>query len=307
MSERCADQMRFPRHGAPQDQHLLPEVKTMQNVRAATLLVLLSISPPLAFTERNAITLSLNDTANAHAERIVGMALLGGGVLAIWNGIAPGFEGEFVEWHVKEHIPERVGVKGFLRGRRYISVDGTPAYFNFYETETYQVLSSEPYLARLNDPTPWTRKVVSNFRDTSRTICNVVHSTGRGVGAWMETIQLETSIDAAEFSRRMAAQLLPQIATKRGVTGVHLLRGVPEANKTDTAEKAMRSVRDKEADWILLIEAVTAPSARDLRSEVTGDASFAQHGAAGNPVRGLYQLDFALSRAELDGQTVAAS
>jgi hypothetical protein len=96
------------------------------------------------------------------------MALLGKGVLAIWNGVATGYESEFLEWHVKEHIPERVGVTGFLRGRRYLSVDGTPAYFNFYETETYQVLSSEPYLGRLNDPTPWTRKVVSNFKDTSR-------------------------------------------------------------------------------------------------------------------------------------------
>ena len=54
------------------------------------------------------------------------MALLGTGVLAIWNNIAPGWENEFLEWHVKEHIPERIGVKGFLRGRRYISVDGTP-------------------------------------------------------------------------------------------------------------------------------------------------------------------------------------
>jgi hypothetical protein len=36
------------------------------------------------------------------------MALLGRGVLAIWNGIAAGYEGEFLEWHVKEHIPERV-------------------------------------------------------------------------------------------------------------------------------------------------------------------------------------------------------
>ena len=233
------------------------------------------------------------------------MALLGRGVLAIWNGVATGYEGEFLEWHVKEHIPERVGVTGFLRGRRYFSVDGTPAYFNFYETETYQVLSSEPYLARLNDPTPWTRKVVSNFKDTSRTICDVAHSTGRGVAAWIETIQLQTSIDAAEFTRRMTGQLLPQIATSRGVAGVHLLRGVPEANKEDTAEKAMRGVRDKEADWILLIEAVTAQSARDLRSGVAGDTSLAQHGATGRPLRGLYQLDFALSRAELDAQTVA--
>ena len=148
------------------------------------------------------------------------MALLGGGVLAIWNGIATGYEDEFLEWHVKEHIPERIGVQGFLRGRRYFSVDGTPVYFNFYETETYQVLSSEPYLARLNDPTPWTRKVVSNFKDTSRTICDVAHSAGQGVAAWIETIQLQTSLDAAEFTRSMGGQLLPQIATSRGVTGV---------------------------------------------------------------------------------------
>ena len=129
------------------------------------------------------------------------MPLLGKGVLAIWNGVAPGYEAEFLEWHVKEHIPERVGVQGFLRGRRYVAVDGTPAYFNFYETETYQVLSSAPYLARLNDPTPWTRKVVSNFKDTSRTICDVAHSAGRGIGAWVETIQLQT----ASRSRRVHA------------------------------------------------------------------------------------------------------
>ena len=227
------------------------------------------------------------------------MPLLGAGVLAIWNGVAPGYDAEFVEWHVKEHIPERVGVPGFLRGRRYVAVDGTPAYFNFYETESYQVLSSAPYLARLNDPTPWTRKVVSNFKDTSRTICDVAHSSGRGIGAWIETIQLQTSIDATEFSRRMAGGLLAEIAEQRGVSGVHLLRGVPEANKADTAEKAMRGVRDKEADWIFLVETVTAQSALDLRSNLTDDASLAQAGAAGKPVRGLYQLDYALSRTDL--------
>ena len=73
-------------------------------------------------------------------------------------------------------------------GRRYVAVDGTPAYFNFYETETYQVLGSAPYLARLNDPTPWTRKVVSNFKDTSRTICDVAHSAGLGIGASWQPI-----------------------------------------------------------------------------------------------------------------------
>ena len=227
------------------------------------------------------------------------MPLLGSGVLAIWNGLTPGYDSEFVEWHVKEHILERVGVPGFLRGRRYFAVDGTPAYFNFYETENYQVLSSAPYLARLNDPTPWTRKVVSNFKDTSRTICDVAHSSGRGIGAWIETIQLQTTSDAAEFSRRIASGLLAEIAKQHSVSAVHLLRGVPEANKADTAEKAMRGVRDKEAQWILLVETVTAQAALDLRGGLIGDASLAQAGAAGKPIRGLYRLDYALARTDL--------
>jgi len=72
------------------------------------------------------------------------MPLLGTGVLAIWNGLAPGYDAEFVEWHVKEHIPERVGVPGFLRARRYFAVDGAPAYFNFYETETIRYSVPHP-------------------------------------------------------------------------------------------------------------------------------------------------------------------
>jgi hypothetical protein len=33
------------------------------------------------------------------------MTLIGNGVLAIWNGIAPQAEDDFVAWHVREHIP----------------------------------------------------------------------------------------------------------------------------------------------------------------------------------------------------------
>src|SRR5690606_28219746 len=86
------------------------------------------------------------------------MALLGSGVLAIWNGVEEGADQDFIEWHVLEHIPERVGIPGFLRGRRYIAVDGYPRYFNFYETENPDVLTSSPYRDRLNAPTDWTRQ-----------------------------------------------------------------------------------------------------------------------------------------------------
>lgn len=58
------------------------------------------------------------------------MPRIGQGVLAIWNGIAPEAEAEFVAWHVREHIPERVGLPGFLRGRRYVGdAEAHPRYF----------------------------------------------------------------------------------------------------------------------------------------------------------------------------------
>ena len=77
------------------------------------------------------------------------MPLAGQGVLAIWNGIEDEAEADFVAWHVREHIPERVAVPGFLRGRRYVAEVGAPKYFNFYETESPEALISPAYLQRL--------------------------------------------------------------------------------------------------------------------------------------------------------------
>ena len=58
------------------------------------------------------------------------MSLAGQAVVAIWNGIAPEGRTEFYEWHNREHMPERVGIPGFRRGRRYIAKYGTPEYLH---------------------------------------------------------------------------------------------------------------------------------------------------------------------------------
>jgi hypothetical protein len=51
--------------------------------------------------------------------------LAGEAVVAIWNGIDPDTREQFYDWHVNEHMPERVGIPGFRRGRRYIAADTT--------------------------------------------------------------------------------------------------------------------------------------------------------------------------------------
>jgi hypothetical protein len=83
------------------------------------------------------------------------MSIAGKGVLAFWHDVAPGGEAEFDQWHLREHIPERVAVPGFLRCRRYTTLGAPPRYFYFYETGVAR-RCRPAYLARLADPTPWT-------------------------------------------------------------------------------------------------------------------------------------------------------
>ena len=228
------------------------------------------------------------------------MALLGHGVLAIWNGIADGAAADFEAWHIGEHIPERVGVPGFLRGRRYVGVDGHPAYFNFYETESTMTLVSTAYHARLNDPTPWTRRVVARFTDTIRTVCTVASSLGVGEGAWIETLRFQTVLAPDELRHRLGSGVLTAAAAESGVVGVHLLRGEEGLSGADTTEKSLRGRPDRVAAWVLLIEAVEASHLQRLRAGNVSEAALRGGGVTGEIERGLYRLQFALTKTELN-------
>ena len=231
------------------------------------------------------------------------MALIGTGVLAIWNGIAAEADADFLAWHMREHIPERVGVPGFLRGRRYIAEDGHPKYFNFYEAETADVFTSPAYLARLNDPTPWTRRVVAHFTDTSRTPCDVAATRSLGEGSWIEAIRLELG-NGDRFAAAAERDLLPALSAAPGVVAAHLLRGRTET-RTVTAETKLRGQPDRLAAWILLVEAVDGGMLRDLRAGKLADGALQALGAQGIE-RDLYALQFSLSRAELDRAAASA-
>lgn len=215
--------------------------------------------------------------------------LLGSGVLAIWNGMKPGHDAAFLRWHVSEHIPERLSVPGFLRGRRYAAVSAQPRYFNFYEVASPEVLKSEAYLARLDDPSEWTRSVVPNFTDTSRTLCSVVRSHGHGVSGFICALALTTPADGmtAIFDNLTAAD---------DVTAVHLLDEA-EGKATATAESRMRSAPDQTAAGILLVEGVDREALDGAVSNLASDQAIADATGAPPFQRGTYQLDFMMDRA----------
>jgi hypothetical protein len=131
------------------------------------------------------------------------------GILAIFNNVAAGREPDFEEWFQHEHLAERLGVPGFLLGRRHEAVSGQPRYFNFYQTQSADVFKSTAYLTRLDHPTPMTRMIMSEvFKDMIRTVCHRTFRLGamRGVA----TVAVRFSEGPDESALKAAVATLMQ-------------------------------------------------------------------------------------------------
>jgi len=211
------------------------------------------------------------------------MPLLGRGVLAIWHTIAHDAEAEYWRWHDREHIPERVGVPGFLRGRRYRSLERSLDYLDFYEVKEVETLRSAPYLARLNDPTPWTRRMVPHFRDTLRVGYRVAASAGRGQGGVLLTLRLGPVGPTASRPAALTGPGLAAVDDVTGVVAVHVLEATPEVTSIATEEKRLRGPGDRDRDviepWCLLVEADDASVLGELRAGPLALESLRANGA----------------------------
>jgi len=71
------------------------------------------------------------------------MSLLGKAAVAIWQDPPPEARAEYFEWHNREHMLERAGIPGFLRGRRYCAINGQPEFFTLYEAESLDETAME--------------------------------------------------------------------------------------------------------------------------------------------------------------------
>jgi hypothetical protein len=123
------------------------------------------------------------------------------GILAIFNDCLPGREAEFEAWFQGEHLIERLGVPGFVFGRRHKALSGSSGYFNFYLVETPDVLTSKPYLERLDHPTPMTHEIMSKvFIHMNRTVCRRTVRCGKFRGAFAVTARFNEAPDEARLS-----------------------------------------------------------------------------------------------------------
>lgn len=211
--------------------------------------------------------------------------LAGEGAVAIWNGITDQGRADFYAWHLHEHMPERVGIPGFLRGRRYRAADRAtrPEYFTLYETQTFEVMRGADYLNRLNAPTAWTKQATSHFLTTSRSLARVLASFGVGPGGALATLRFDVAEDDADATRVKLADRLARIATQAEITGAHLLRADPDASATKTAESKDRKDIEAPARWAVLIEACSPAALKGPLGQVRR--------VVGDGVAGRYLLE----------------
>lgn len=181
--------------------------------------------------------------------------LLGQGAVAIWHDIVPEGRDDFYAWHGQQHMSERVGIPGFLRGRRYIGIGAQLEFFNLYETSDAQVPQGSDYAERLNHPTPWTLSAVKHFRDVSRSVCAVAYSAGSAQGGLLATLRYDVATENADGHRvALCGRWLPGLGQQAGIAAVHLLVADALASGVPNAEQIARGVGNGVPRWILLVE-----------------------------------------------------
>src|SRR3954469_11329016 len=116
----------------------------------------------------------------------------GAGFLAIWSDVEPGNLTDYRHWLTREHTTERVTTKGFLGVRVFRAARADiNRFFILYELESPEVLDGPAYLARLNAPTPWSRRTMPRLGNFIRGGGVMAARAGRGEGSTISALRID--------------------------------------------------------------------------------------------------------------------
>lgn len=203
---------------------------------------------------------------------------------------------EHDDWHTHEHLPERLSIPGFNRGTRWVALTGTPRYFVCYEVGHLSTLTSAAYLERLNNPSPWTTKIMPGYRGMSRGLCTVTGSFGAGLGNASLLVRFKPPPGAEPLLRaRLLQEVLAELPSMPGLGSAHLFEGA--ATPVMTKEQSIRGA-DATVDWAVLVIGYSQGALAELAQQTLGSQQLAQWGATG-VLSAVYRLDYSLSVQEV--------
>ncbi len=225
------------------------------------------------------------------------MPLLGSAAMLLSFDVEADAIEEHDRWHTHEHLPERLSIPGFRRGTRWIAVEGEPRYMVLYEVENLETLASEAYLARLNNPTLWTTRMMPHYRGMNRGLCAVLGNFGFGQGGTAALIRFtpEASHSAA-VKRWLLEEALPAVPQMPGFGSAHLLQGAQPAAMTN--EQRIRGA-DRGVDSALIVTGYDSNAVAAYAKELCSVGGLPDRGA-GELSCATYRWSYSLASAELD-------
>ncbi len=225
------------------------------------------------------------------------MALTGKAALAMWWDMAPDMNTEFQDWHSHEHFRERLSIPGFKRATRWSNASGGEGVFQIYELESFEILSSPEYLARLNAPTPWSTKMMPHHRNMVRSQCRVLESAGGNVARHALTVRLSPQSGADDSLRASLRGICHKLPDLPGCVGGHLLRHEAPPIAQTTEQKIRGG--DRVADWVFIAVGYDRDVLQGLSENELGEPALTRLGSQAGSVREIYSLSFSATPVDI--------
>lgn len=190
------------------------------------------------------------------------------GFLAIWCEMGADDLVDYRNWLTQEHISDRIYSPGFLGVRLFASVDDACAHFILYATESPDVMQAPPYLRILNTPSPWTQRLMVKFGPFDRAAGERVVKIGRGFGSHVLVSRVRSG--GAPVDPVQARDALRALIRLPDTVGVRLLKTDRGTTGIQSAEKQMRSGKEGDFDYLLVVEALCEAGAASARESLAG-------------------------------------
>jgi hypothetical protein len=207
------------------------------------------------------------------------------GFLVVLSDVKSENDRDYLSWLTTEHVQERLGIPGFLAVRIFrMPVASGHRYFIWYRLENVDVVDSPAYLDRLNNPTPWSQRIMPILGNFGRGGGRVIGSLGGETGSQILTVEL--SGNPADSQAMLSA-----VAAIPEVRSAHLLITDPKKSEVRTNERDLRT-SNKSFAGLLIVEAESEKTLNDASAVI----SSSQRHATDSSVGGLYREVFSLAK-----------
>ena len=220
------------------------------------------------------------------------MRLRGKGMLAVFCEVESRHEADLNEWYNREHIAERIAVRGMHRARRYVAIDAQPKYLATYECDQVGVLASPAYLKILAHGTPLTHRVTSRFTSFRRLTLRIAIDLTQGYGGVLCCVRFLPAPKHKTALLRDLRAHLAGIVRQPGMLGAAV--GLNDLAVATAPGHAPGSAVAKphEAEWLVMLEATDAAVAAAAARKLFKPAMLKAYGIRGRPVIGTYRFLF---------------